>query len=214
MMYKNAAGEIPVQKNILTRKRRAAFILVNTLTFLRVPLSAASYILLVSSCSAAGKLRPLLYAILFLAVALTDFFDGKAARFFRVQSPFGAISDVCCDFLYIASSCFALYRLHLFPLWMLAVITLKLAEFVATSTLARSAPRSGKQTVFIFDFVGRYTAIGFYLLPVIIVVLHALMPWEVFYTTVHALFFILAFFAAVSSAQRLVIFFNCGIIRQ
>ena len=213
-MYKNAAGEILVQKNISILKRRTAFILVNTLTFLRVPLSAASYILLVSSCSVTGKLRPLLYAILFLAVVLTDFFDGKAARFFRVQSPFGAIADVCCDFLYIASSCYALYRLSLFPLWMLAVITLKLAEFVATSTLARSAPRSGKRTVFLFDFVGRYTAIRFYLLPVIIVVLHALMPREVFYITAHALFFILAFFAAVSSAQRLVIFFNCGIIRQ
>ena len=213
-MYKNAAGEILVQKNISILKRRTAFILVNTLTFLRVPLSAASYILLVSSCSVTGKLRPLLYAILFLAVVLTDFFDGKAARFFRVQSPFGAIADVCCDFLYIASSCYALYRLSLFPLWMLAVITLKLAEFVATSTLARSAPRSGKRTVFLFDFVGRYTAIRFYLLPVIIVVLHALMPREVFYITAHALFFILAFFAAVSSAQRLAIFFNCGIIRQ
>ena len=196
-MYKNAAGEIPVQKNILTLKRRTAFILVNTLTFLRVPLSAASYILLVSSCSVTGKLRPLLYAILFLAVVLTDFFDGKAARFFRVQSPFGAIADVCCDFLYIASSCFALYRLRAFSV-----------------CKARSAPRSGKRTVFLFDCVGRYTAIGFYLLPVIIVVLHALMPREVFYITVHALFFILAFFAAVSSAQRLVIFFNCGIIRQ
>ena len=213
-MYKNAAGEILVQKNISILKRRTAFILVNTLTFLRVPLSVVSYMLLASADSAAGKLRPVLYAILFLGVVLTDFFDGKAARFFRVQSPFGAISDVCCDFLYIASSCFALYRLSLFPLWMLAVITLKLAEFVATSTLARSAPRSGKRTVFLFDCVGRYTAIGFYLLPVIIVVLHALMPQEVFYTTVHALFFILAFFAAVSSAQRLVIFFNCGIIRQ
>ena len=97
---------------------------------------------------------------------------------------------------------------------MLAVITVKLAEFVVTSTLARAAPRRGKRTVFLFDCVGRYTAIGFYLLPVIIVVLHALMPQEVFYTTVHALFFILAFFAAVSSAQRLVIFFSCGIIRQ
>ena len=212
-MYKNAAGEIPVQKNILTLKRRTALVLVNMLTLLRLPLSVVSYMLLASADSAAGKLRPVLYAVLFLAVVLTDFFDGKAARFFRVQSPFGAISDVCCDFLYIASSCFALYRLSLFPLWMLVVITLKLAEFVATSTLARSAPRSGKRTVFIFDFVGRYTAIGFYLLPVIIVVLHALMPQEVFYTTVHALFFILAFFAAVSSAQRLAIFFNCGIIR-
>lgn len=213
-MYKNAAGEIPVQKNISILKRRTAFILVNTLTFLRVPLSVVSYMLLASADSAAGKLRPLLYAILFLAVALTDFFDGKAARFFRVQSPFGAIADVCCDFLYIASSCFALYRLHLFPLWMLAVIALKLAEFVATSVFARSVPRGGRRTVFLFDCVGRYTAIGFYLLPVIIVVLHALMPREVFYTTVHALFFILAFFAAVSSAQRLAIFFNCGIIRQ
>ncbi|MDO4753465.1 MAG: CDP-alcohol phosphatidyltransferase family protein, partial [Bacillota bacterium] len=64
------------------------------LTVLRLVLSICFLVLL-------GLYRTVIsesgYAALFAVIGLTDFFDGKLARKWKVQSGFGAVMDVFCD---------------------------------------------------------------------------------------------------------------------
>ena len=152
-------------------KKYAAFVLINCLTLSRIPLSVFAYMEITT-----GTVRGIYYLCLFLGIAVSDFLDGKCARAFHVQSSFGAIADVICDFFYIMTSSFALYRLGCLPAWFLVLITVKLFEFILTSRLVRRMQI--RSHVFMFDRVGRYTAIGFYILPTVIVLCSIyLMPF-------------------------------------
>ena len=152
-------------------KKYAAFVLINCLTLSRIPLSIFAYMEIT-----AGTIRGIYYLCLFLGIAVSDFLDGKCARAFQVQSSFGAIADVICDFFYIMTSSYALYRLGCLPIWVLVLITVKLFEFILTSRLVRRMQI--RSHVFMFDRVGRYTAIGFYILPTVIVLCSIyLMPF-------------------------------------
>ena len=152
-------------------KKYAAFVLINCLTLSRIPLSVFAYMEITT-----GTVRGIYYLCLFLGIAVSDFLDGKCARAFHVQSSFGAIADVICDFFYIVTSSYALYRLGCLPVWMLILITLKLVEFILSSLVIRR--RQYRSHVFMFDRIGRYTAIGFYILPTVIVLCSIyLMPF-------------------------------------
>ena len=156
-----------------TGKKYAAFVLINCLTLSRIPLSVFAYMEITT-----GTIRGIYYLCLFLGIALSDFLDGKCARAFQVQSGFGAIEDVICDFFYIMSSSYALYRLGCLPAWFLILVTVKLFEFILTSRLVRRMQY--RSHVFMFDRVGRYTAIGFYILPTVIVLCSIYLPSLVF----------------------------------
>jgi len=80
-------------------KKYAAFVLINCLTLSRIPLSVFAYMEIT-----AGTIRGIYYLCLFLGIAVSDFLDGKCARAFHVQSSFGAIADVICDFFYVMTS--------------------------------------------------------------------------------------------------------------
>ena len=152
-------------------KKYAAFVLINCLTLSRIPLSVFAYMEIT-----AGTIRSIYYLCLFLGIAVSDFLDGKCARAFHVQSSFGAIADVICDFFYIMTSTYALYRLGCLPIWVLILITVKLFEFILTSLLIKRVQY--RSHIFMFDRVGRYTAIGFYILPTVIVLCSIyLMPF-------------------------------------
>ena len=154
-----------------TGKKYAAFVLINCLTLSRIPLSVFAYMEIT-----AGTIRGIYYLCLFLGIAVSDFLDGKCARAFHVQSSFGAIADVICDFFYIMTSTYALYRLGCLPAWFLILITVKLFEFIMTSILVRRVQY--RSHIFMFDRIGRYTAIGFYILPTVIVLCSIyLMPF-------------------------------------
>ena len=145
-----------------TGKKYAAFVLINCLTLSRIPLSVFAYMEIT-----AGTIRGIYYLCLFLGIAVSDFLDGKCARAFHVQSGIGAIADVICDFFYIMTSTYALYRLGYLPIWVLILITVKLFEFILTSLLIKRVQY--RSHIFMFDRIGRYTAIGFYILPTVIV---------------------------------------------
>ena len=152
-------------------KKYAAFVLINCLTLSRIPLSVFAYMEIT-----AETIRGIYYLCLFLGIAVSDFLDGKCARAFHVQSSFGAIADVICDFFYIVTSSYALYRLGCLPIWVLILITVKLFEFILTSLLIKRVQY--RSHIFMFDRVGRYTAIGFYILPTVIVLCSIyLMPF-------------------------------------
>ena len=151
-------------------KKYAAFILINCLTLFRIPLSVFAYMEITT-----GTIRVIYYLCLFLGIAVSDFLDGKCARAFHVQSGIGAIADVICDFFYIMTSTYALYRLGCLPIWMLILITVKLFEFILTSLLIKRVQY--RSHIFMFDRIGRYTAIGFYILPTVLILCNIyLMP--------------------------------------
>lgn len=57
-------------------------------------------------------------ALLVLAIAsLTDYFDGKAARWLNQESKLGAILDPMFDRFYIAASLFVLWDREILPTW-------------------------------------------------------------------------------------------------
>ena len=145
-----------------TGKKYAAFVLINCLTLSRIPLSVFAYMEITT-----GTIRVIYYLCLFLGIAVSDFLDGKCARAFHVQSGIGAIADVICDFFYIMTSTYALYRLGCLPIRVLILITVKLFEFILTSLLIKRVQY--RSHIFMFDRIGRYTAIGFYILPTVIV---------------------------------------------
>ena len=177
-----------------TGKKYAAFVLINCLTLFRIPLSVFAYMEITT-----GTIRGIYYLCLFLGIAVSDFLDGKCARAFHVQSSFGAIADVICDFFYIMTSSFALYRLGFLPAWFLVLITVKLFEFILTSRLVRRMQI--RSHVFMFDRVGRYTAIGFYILPIVIVLCSIYLPSLVF--IIRCVFCVsLLIFSLISSYQR------------
>ena len=154
-----------------TGKKYAAFVLINCLTLSRIPLSIFAYMEITT-----GTIRGIYYLCLFLGIAVSDFLDGKCARAFHVQSGIGAIADVICDFFYIMTSTYALYRLGCLPIWVLILITVKLFEFILTSLLIKRVQY--RSHIFMFDRIGRYTAIGFYILPTVIVLCSMyLMPF-------------------------------------
>ena len=175
-------------------KKYAAFVLINCLTLFRIPLSVFAYMEITT-----GTIRGIYYLCLFLGIAVSDFLEGKCARAFHVQSSFGAIADVICDFFYIMTSSFALYRLGCLPAWFLVLITVKLFEFILTSRLVRRIQI--RSHVFMFDRVGRYTAIGFYILPTVIVLCSIYLPSLVF--IIRCVFCVsLLIFSLISSYQR------------
>ena len=175
-------------------KKYAAFVFISCLTLFRIPLSVFAYMEITT-----GTIRGIYYLCLFLGIAVSDFLDGKCARAFHVQSSFGAIADVICDFFYIMTSSFALYRLGCLPAWFLVLITVKLFEFILTSRLVRRMQI--RSHVFMFDRVGRYTAIGFYILPTVIVLCSIYLPSLVF--VIRCVFCVsLLIFSLISSYQR------------
>ncbi|UTC43655.1 CDP-alcohol phosphatidyltransferase family protein [Treponema sp. OMZ 857] len=180
-----------------TGKKYAAFVLINCLTLSRIPLSVFAYMEIT-----AGTIRGIYYLCLFLGIAVSDFLDGKCARAFHVQSSFGAIADVICDFFYIVTSSYALYRLGCLPIWVLILITVKLFEFILTSLLIKRVQY--RSHIFMFDRVGRYTAIGFYILPTVIVLCSIyLMP---FFFIIRYVFCVsLLIFSLVSTYLRCIV---------
>ncbi len=177
-------------------QNRVVFILVNCITMSRIPLSILAYMEL-----SRGNVRITYYLLIFFGIVVSDFFDGKAARAFGIQSHFGAAADVFCDFFYVITSCYALYRQGLFPAWMLMLMTFKLLEFVMTSLMITN--RSSCRHLFIFDCIGKYTGISFYTLPVVILGFHRLFSPPLFCKASYSVYAILLFFSILSAIQRI-----------
>lgn len=66
------------------------------------------------------------WALFVLAVAsITDYLDGKVARWLHQESKFGAMLDPSIDRLYIAASLYVLWDRGIFPLWLITILILR-----------------------------------------------------------------------------------------
>lgn len=177
------------------KMRMQKMVLVNILTILRIPLS----ILFCAVLYLSNKPFLLCY-VLFFIIAATDFWDGKLARYFGVQTRFGAMLDVVSDFFFILTAIGSLYHLGILPLWMIAVISFKVVEFWITSYLL-----VGKKSnqVFRFDKIGKAAAILCYILPVGVLFLWTTFPDLVFRRLINIICILIFLMIVISSVQRI-----------
>ncbi|AKA68019.1 CDP-alcohol phosphatidyltransferase family protein [Clostridium scatologenes] len=133
--------------------------LPNIITLLRVILSVFLNFYIVKHFG--DMLIPIIITCI---IFLTDFLDGRIARFNGSISKLGAVFDVASDLLYIIISYMVLYIPHILPLWFLFVILFKFAEFIITSYFIKKA--CSEKSIFIFDFLGRIAAAMFYVIPI------------------------------------------------
>ena len=120
------------------------------------------------------KNKLLICSLLFLIIALTDFFDGKLARHYKVTSKFGSILDVGTDFFFIFTASYLLYTRGLLPVGIVIIIIVKFAEFCLTSYLINR--KSNIDKALFFDKIGRFVAIILYSLPLFALISDSCLP--------------------------------------
>ena len=170
-------------------------ICINTLTLLRIPLSIMFNVMLLYE-----ERRLFLYGILFLVIALTDFFDGKLARYYNVQSRVGAVLDVTTDFFFIFTTACVMYKQGLLPVGMIIIILIKFTEFCITSYLFDKKLKKNK--LLFFDKIGRFVAVILYSIPIIILILHALLNKYLFNVILFCVYITIGFLSILSFYAR------------
>ena len=144
-------------------------ILINGLTLSRVPITIMFNFSLFYE-----KNKLFICSLLFLIIALTDFFDGKLARYYKATSKFGAILDVSTDFFFIFTASYLLYTRGLLPVGIIIIIIVKFAEFCFTSYLINR--KSNIDKALFFDKTGRFVAIILYSLPLFALISNSCLP--------------------------------------
>lgn len=107
--------------------------------------------------------------ILFLAICLSDFIDGKVARKINSVSIIGAKLDVFADLLYIISSYVIMVNIKILPMWFLVFVCFKFTEFIITSNYIKHNNNIIDKP-FVFDRVGRIVSAIFLIIPGIVCV--------------------------------------------
>jgi CDP-diacylglycerol--glycerol-3-phosphate 3-phosphatidyltransferase len=138
-----------------------------------------------------------------LLIFATDFIDGKVARNCGWTSNTGAILDVVADLFYIVVSYILIYNLNIVPLWFLFVIIFKFIEFIITSFFLNKY--SYRESIFVFDFVGRFVVIIFYVIPILSYISFHVSK-GVYWFVINILIFIVAGMSLISSMYRI---WNC-----
>lgn len=144
-------------------------LLINGLTLSRIPIT-----IIFNFSLFYGKNKLFICSLLFLIIALTDFFDGKLARYYKATSKFGAILDVSTDFFFIFTASYLLYTRGLLPVGIVIVIVVKFAEFCFTSYLINR--KSNIDRALFFDKTGRFVAIILYSLPMFALISDSCLP--------------------------------------
>jgi CDP-diacylglycerol--glycerol-3-phosphate 3-phosphatidyltransferase len=169
--------------------------LPNTLTLLRVLLACLLNFVIINHFGFWA-----LIAIIFMVIFLTDFLDGKVARLCGNTSHFGAVFDILADLFFVVTSYIVLCIYHVLPLWFLFIMLFKFIEFTATSIFLKIL-HSGK-SIFVFDFIGRFVAVLFYIIPVLVYLSFQFSP-SLYFFTIHYFLYIITFMVLISSAYRL-----------
>lgn len=175
--------------------------LPNIITLLRVALLLFLNFYIVNHFG--SMLIPIIISVI---IFLTDFMDGKIARMNGSVSNVGAVFDVIADLFYIVLSYIVLlYSFHILPLWFLVIILFKFVDFTVTSYFIEKI--SNKISIFIFDFLGRFVAVIFYIIPVVSYISFHLSKTE-YLSIINLIMYITTFFVFASSSYRIGICIN------
>lgn len=170
-------------------------LLINCITLSRIPITIIFNFILFY-----GKNKLFICSLLFLIIALTDFFDGKLARHYKITSKLGAILDVVTDFFFIFSASFLLYTQNLLPIGLIILIVFKFAEFCFTSYLINKKLHLNK-TLF-FDKIGRFVAIILYSFPLFTLILHTFLHRNISNLIIFYTMLLIAALSVVSICRR------------
>ena len=99
---------------------------------------------------------------IFILTAVSDYFDGKLAKKYNLESYSGAKFDVICDFIFIVFSTVAVILRDLIPFWFILVIILKMVEFFTTSP----------SNEIYYERFGHIVALMFYAYPIVALLIH------------------------------------------
>ncbi|EMS69466.1 CDP-alcohol phosphatidyltransferase family protein [Ruminiclostridium cellobioparum] len=171
-------------------------VFVNSLTLSRIFLSVLFY-WTVSYFPEQFVYHILIFAIIFL----TDFFDGRLARQYNVETRAGAVFDVVADLFFVTCSFAVLIRNNILPFWILIVAIVKFAEFWVSSMVSAKKSKT-VAGVFIFDGLGKAAALLLYALSAVGIMAYVLLPVNA--AAVLVLFYcgLVTLMAAVSSVNR------------
>jgi len=147
----------------------------NSITISRVGLSIL-FIIDVTGQFVYGKNNLINLIVVFAAVCLTDFLDGRIARKLHSTSAIGAELDVFADLFFITASNITLLYLGLLPPWFLGFVFLKFIEFIMTSNFIIRHNYLPNKDVFIFDKVGKLVSAMFFVAPGAACIIHVIMP--------------------------------------
>ena len=140
--------------------------LPNALTLSRIFIVPLLVVVLLTPLSEnLGVPRYLLGVAIFVAAALTDYFDGKIARRRQQVSKLGKLLDPIADKLLISAALISLVENHLAPAWAVVIIVARefavtgLRSIAATEGVVISASRMGK-----FKMVAQVVTVGLLIL--------------------------------------------------
>ena len=136
----------------------------NSITISRIGLSVI-FVINVTGQFVQGKNNFLNLIVLFSAICLTDFMDGKIARKIRSTTTMGAKLDVLADLFFVVASNITLISLGILPLWFLGFIFFKFIEFILTSNFTIRHKYLFNKNLFIFDKAGRIVSAMFFVVP-------------------------------------------------
>jgi CDP-diacylglycerol---glycerol-3-phosphate 3-phosphatidyltransferase len=114
-----------------------------------------------------GVPRYLVGVAIFVAAALTDYFDGKLARSWKQVSTLGKLLDPIADKLLISAALISLVENHLAPAWAVVIIVGRefavtgLRSIAATEGVIISASKMGK-----FKMVAQVVTVGLLILSI------------------------------------------------
>lgn len=187
----------------LINSKKVSFLFVNSITFMRFILSVYFSSIVFSYNSNPGE-----YLVIFFFIAISDFYDGKLAREYGVESKIGGLFDVLTDFFFMISSCISLNCNALLPIWIIILINVKMLEFLITSKMMTIKKSNN---FFVFDKFGKAVAVSFYILPIAIIIVDNLFIDE-FYFIQNVLLNTICFFTIISMVQR--IYHSIRILRK
>lgn len=144
-------------------KRLVKFI-PNSITMSRIGLSIL-FVTNVTGQFAYGKNNFTNLIVLFSAICLTDFIDGRIARKVRYTPVIGAKLDVLADLFFVVTANITLVSLGILPPWFLVFIFFKFIEFIMTSNVTIKYQYLLNKNIFVFDKVGRAVAAMFFVVP-------------------------------------------------
>ena len=141
----------------------------NALTLLRIFIVPLLVVVLLTPISEnwLGVPRYLLGVVIFVAAALTDYFDGKLARSWKQVSTLGKLLDPIADKLLISAALISLVENHLAPAWAVVIIVGRefavtgLRSIAATEGVIISASKMGK-----FKMVAQVVTVGLLILSI------------------------------------------------
>ena len=143
--------------------------LPNALTLSRIFIVPLLVVVLLTPVSEnwLGVPRYLLGVSIFVAAALTDYFDGKLARSRKQVSKLGKLLDPIADKLLISAALISLVENHLAPAWAVVIIVGRefavtgLRSIAATEGVVISASKMGK-----FKMVAQVVTVGLLILSI------------------------------------------------